>query len=282
MRRLRNLLVCGLIARDLEGRADLNEVVTAMTGFADFAIRTHVDAIMAEMVALHGMPVGEESGEEQALMVLAMGKQGGGDSVSSDIDLIFVYRSMATRSHRPGQRSLSNHEFSFAWQETVAALAEITQDGFTFRVDMALRPNGNSGPLAASLGMVEQYLIVQGREWERYAWVKARAVTGKPEDIASLDAIVRPFVFRRYLDFGVIDAIRTMHGQIRAEVTPPGTAHPDRSNNVKRAAAASAKSSSWPGIPVDTRRARRRAARALHARHLAQGGRQRLPGTADC
>jgi glutamate-ammonia-ligase adenylyltransferase len=98
---------------------------------------------------------------------------------------------------------------------------------------MALRPNGASGPLVASLNMVEEYLIVQGREWERYAWVKARAVTGTAADIAALDAIVRPFVFRRYLDFGVIDAIRTMHGQIRAEVERQERLHPDRSNNVK-------------------------------------------------
>jgi glutamate-ammonia-ligase adenylyltransferase len=98
---------------------------------------------------------------------------------------------------------------------------------------MALRPNGNSGPLVASLNMVEEYLIVQGREWERYAWVKARAVTGSADDIAALDAIVRPFVFRRYLDFGVIDAIRTMHAQIRAEVDRQERLHPDRSNNVK-------------------------------------------------
>jgi glutamate-ammonia-ligase adenylyltransferase len=98
---------------------------------------------------------------------------------------------------------------------------------------MALRPNGKSGPLAASLNMVEDYLIVQGREWERYAWVKARAVTGDPLDIAALDAIVRPFVFRRYLDFGVIDAIRTMHAQIRAEVNRQERLHPERSHNVK-------------------------------------------------
>jgi glutamate-ammonia-ligase adenylyltransferase len=98
---------------------------------------------------------------------------------------------------------------------------------------MALRPNGKSGPLAASLNMVEEYLIVQGREWERYAWVKARAVTGEPDDIAALDAIVRPFVFRRYLDFGVIDAIRNMHAQIRAEVKRQERQHPERSHNVK-------------------------------------------------
>ncbi|HEU4843990.1 MAG TPA: bifunctional [glutamate--ammonia ligase]-adenylyl-L-tyrosine phosphorylase/[glutamate--ammonia-ligase] adenylyltransferase [Burkholderiaceae bacterium] len=236
MRRLRNLLVCGLIRRDLEGRADLDEVVTAMTGFADFAIRAHLAELDREMRAAHGVPTGHDSGDVQQLMVLAMGKQGGGElNVSSDIDLIFVYPEDGdTVASAPGQRSLSNHEYFIRLgKKLIAALSEITEDGYTFRVDMALRPNGASGPLAASLGMVEQYLIVQGREWERYAWVKARAVTGRDEDIAALDAIVRPFCFRRYLDFGVIEAIRTMHAQIRAEVNRQERLHPDRSNNVK-------------------------------------------------
>jgi len=236
MRRLRNLLVCALIERDLEGRADLAEVVEAMTRFADFAIARHLDALDAEMRAAHGIPTGHDSGLPQQLMVLAMGKQGGGElNVSSDIDLIFVYAEDGdTVATAAGQRSLSNHEYFIRLgKKLIAALSEITEDGYTFRVDMALRPNGGSGPLAASLSMVEQYLIVQGREWERYAWVKARAVTGRAEDIAALDAIVRPFVFRRYLDFGVIDAIRNMHAQIRAEVNRQERLHPDRSNNVK-------------------------------------------------
>ncbi|WP_027866904.1 bifunctional [glutamate--ammonia ligase]-adenylyl-L-tyrosine phosphorylase/[glutamate--ammonia-ligase] adenylyltransferase [Massilia alkalitolerans] len=235
MRRLRNLLVCGLIRRDLDGLADLDEVVTAMTRFADFAIRTHTEALGAELVAAHGMPLGEESGRPQQLMVLSMGKGGGGElNVSSDIDLIFVYPEDGETAAGPGQRQLSNHEFFVRLgRRLIAALSEIIEDGFTFRVDMALRPNGNSGPLAASLAMVEEYLIVQGREWERYAWVKARAVTGDAEDIAALDAIVRPFVFRRYLDFGVIDAIRNMHAQIRAEVKRQERLHPERSHNVK-------------------------------------------------
>jgi glutamate-ammonia-ligase adenylyltransferase len=235
MRRLRNLLVAALIRRDLEGLADLDEVVTAMTGFADFAIRAHVAELMDEMVAAHGMPVGAESGRPQQLIVLAMGKQGGGElNVSSDIDLIFAYPEDGETAAQAGQRQLSNHEFFVRLgRKLIAALSEITEDGFTFRVDMALRPNGKSGPLAASLAMVEEYLIVQGREWERYAWVKARAVTGEPADIAALDAIVRPFVFRRYLDFGVIDAIRNMHAQIRAEVGRQERLHPERTNNVK-------------------------------------------------
>ena len=235
MRRLRNLLLAGLIRRDLEGQADLDEVVTAMTGLADFAIRTHLADLMAEMVAAHGTPVGAESGRPQEMMVLAMGKQGGGElNVSSDIDLIFVYPEDGETDAQPHQRGLSNHEFFVRLgRRLIGALSEVIEDGFTFRVDMALRPNGKSGPLAASLNMVEEYLIVQGREWERYAWVKARAVTGNEEDTAALDAIVRPFVFRRYLDFGVIDAIRNMHAQIRAEVNRQERLHPDRSNNVK-------------------------------------------------
>ncbi|HEX8612026.1 MAG TPA: bifunctional [glutamate--ammonia ligase]-adenylyl-L-tyrosine phosphorylase/[glutamate--ammonia-ligase] adenylyltransferase [Telluria sp.] len=235
MRRLRNLLVSSLIQRDLDGQADLAEVVATMTAFADFAIHTHLAALMAEQVASHGMPVGYESGLPQEMIVLAMGKQGGGElNVSSDIDLIFVYPEDGDTAAGAGQRQLSNHEF-FArlGKKLIAALSEITEDGFTFRVDMALRPNGNSGPLVASLNMVEEYLIVQGREWERYAWVKARAVTGTADDIAALEAIVHPFVYRRYLDFGVIDAIRTMHAQIRAEVDRQERLHPDRSNNVK-------------------------------------------------
>lgn len=235
MRRVRNLLVSTIIARDLGGQAGLDEVVSAMTAFADFAIQTHVARLSEELVASHGMPVGEESGRPQHLIVLAMGKQGGGElNVSSDIDLIFVYPEDGDTAAGPGQRQLSNHEFFVRLGRRLsAALSEVIEDGFTFRVDMALRPNGKSGPLAASLGMVEEYLIVQGREWERYAWVKARAVTGDPEDIAALDAIVRPFVFRRYLDFGVIDAIRNMHAQIRAEVKRQERLHPERSHNVK-------------------------------------------------
>nr|WP_198979911.1 bifunctional [glutamate--ammonia ligase]-adenylyl-L-tyrosine phosphorylase/[glutamate--ammonia-ligase] adenylyltransferase [Herbaspirillum sp. ASV7] len=235
MRRLRNLVVCTLITRDLDGRADLAEVVATMTGFADFAVQTHLAALMQEQTALYGQPIGEESGRVQEMIVLGMGKLGGGElNVSSDIDLIFVYPEDGDTRAENGQKSLSNHEFFVRLgKKLIGALAEITEDGFTFRVDMALRPNGNSGPLVASFNMVEEYLVRQGREWERYAWTKARALTGTTEDIATLEAISRPFIFRRYLDYGSIDALRSMHGQIRAEVKRQEALHPDRSNNVK-------------------------------------------------
>jgi len=236
MRRLRNLVVTTLITRDLEGSADLAEVVETMTALADFAIRTHLNALQRELVTLYGTPVGAESGAPQELIVLGMGKLGGRElNVSSDIDLIFVYAEDGeTRVDAPEQRQLSNHEFfTRLGKKLIAALSELTEDGFTFRVDMALRPNGASGPLVASFGMLEEYFLVQGREWERYAWIKARAVTGTAGDLANLESLVAPFVYRRYLDFGAIDAIRNMHAQIRAEVTRQEARHPERSNNVK-------------------------------------------------
>lgn len=236
MRRVRNLVVATLIERDLSGRADLTEVLATISSFADFAVQTHVAAISAEMAQAHGVPIGAESGAPQELVVLGMGKLGGGElNVSSDIDLIFTYpEGGETQTNSPEQRSLSNHEFfTRVGKKLIGAISEITEDGFTFRVDMALRPNGASGPLAASFGMIEEYLIVQGREWERYAWVKARAITGRASDIATLEQIIKPFVYRRYLDFGAIEALRNMHAQIRAEVMRQELRHPGRANNVK-------------------------------------------------
>lgn len=236
MRRLRNLLIAGIITRDLSGRASLDEVLSAISGFAEFAIRTHLDNLYQQMCARHGIPMGEESGLRQHLMVIGMGKLGGAElNVSSDIDLIFIYpEGGETLTTEPDQHSLSNHEFFVKLgKKLIADIGEVTEEGFSFRVDMALRPNGNSGPLAASLNMLEEYLMIQGREWERYAWVKARALTGQAADIANLETIVRPFVYRRYLDFGSIDALRSMHAQIRAEVIRQETRHPERTTNVK-------------------------------------------------
>lgn len=236
MRRLRNLLVCAIAMRDVSGRADLAEVVDAISGFADFAVRTHLADLYGAMTDAHGVPTGEESGRPQQMIVVGMGKLGGGElNVSSDIDLIFLYpEGGETVTQRDDQRPLSNHEFfTRLGRKLIADIAEITEDGFSFRVDMALRPNGASGPLAASFAMLEDYLLVQGREWERYAWVKARALTGDPADIAQLERLVTPFVYRRYLDFGAINALRNMHAQIRAEVVRQETRHPERDVNVK-------------------------------------------------
>ncbi len=231
LRRVRGLLFAAIVERDVGGQADLAEVLAAISRFADFAVQKALADQHAAMCELHGVPIGEESGRPQQMIVIGMGKLGGHElNVSSDIDLIFLYPEGGdTRTERDDQRPLSNHEFFVRLgKRLIAQLAEITEDGYCFRVDMALRPNGASGPLAASFAMLEEYLLVQGREWERYAWVKARAMTGDAEDIAYLDKLVQPFVYRRYLDYGAIHALRGMHAQIRAEVVRQDTRHPGR------------------------------------------------------
>ncbi|MGN0919092.1 MAG: bifunctional [glutamate--ammonia ligase]-adenylyl-L-tyrosine phosphorylase/[glutamate--ammonia-ligase] adenylyltransferase [Oxalobacter sp.] len=237
MRRLRNLVICAIINRDISGKADLSEIVETMTLFAEFTVQILLESLYKEMMDAHGMPIGAQSGKRQEVIVLGMGKLGGRElNVSSDIDLIFVYpeNGETVPTHEGRQRLLSNQEFFIRLgRRLIAAISEIEENGFIFRVDMALRPNGNSGPLAVSFSMVEQYFIVQGREWERYAWIKARAITGNSEDIATLRTIAFPFVYRKYLDFGVIESIRSLHQQIRADVIRRERMHPEHSNDVK-------------------------------------------------
>jgi glutamate-ammonia-ligase adenylyltransferase len=144
-----------------------------------------------------------------------MGKLGGEElNVSSDIDLVFAF---PEDGGTDGPRPISNQEFfTRLARRLVAALAELTADGFVFRVDTRLRPNGESGPLVASFDMIEEYFYSQGREWERYAWVKARTIAGDRN--AALMALVDPFVYRRHLDFSALESLRALHSQVRQEV----------------------------------------------------------------
>jgi glutamate-ammonia-ligase adenylyltransferase len=149
------------------------------------------------------------------LTAVAMGKLGGRElNVSSDIDLIFLY---PEEGETEGRQPLSHHEFFIRLgKQLINALGQNTNEGYVFRVDMRLRPWGEAGPLAMSYAMLEQYLMAQGRAWERYAWIKARPVSGNRH--AELLTLIRPFVFRKYLDFGAFAAIRELHTQIRREV----------------------------------------------------------------
>ena len=187
LRRLRERVLLRVMARDLAGLADLDEVCTTMSDLAELAIAAALD--------------------DQDLVVVAMGKLGGRElNVSSDIDLIFVH---------PG--GLEDQErYERAGRRLIRLLAATTEDGFVFRVDMRLRPYGDSGPLACSLDFLETYFIAQGREWERYAWIKARALTGACHE--ELFRVVRPFVFRKYLDYATLGAMRELHAEVRREV----------------------------------------------------------------
>ncbi|MCZ7563540.1 MAG: bifunctional [glutamate--ammonia ligase]-adenylyl-L-tyrosine phosphorylase/[glutamate--ammonia-ligase] adenylyltransferase [Burkholderiales bacterium] len=213
LRRLRQRVMLRLAARDLSGRAPLAEVVATMSDLAEVALRAAHRIHTEQLEAALGVPRG--AGGRQELIVVGMGKLGGRElNVSSDVDLVFVY---PEEGEVAGARELSNHEFfTRLGRKIIGALAEITSEGQVFRVDMRLRPWGDGGPLACSFDALEQYFITQGREWERYAWIKARAVAGTRAD--ELRAVVRPFVFRKYLDFASISAVRSLHAQIRREV----------------------------------------------------------------
>ncbi len=228
LRRLRKRVMLHLISRDLGGLCGLPEVMQGMTALAELAVRRAHELTMRAMVALHGRPVGAESSAPQELLVIGMGKLGGGElNVSSDIDLIFVY---PEDGETDGARALSNHEFfSRMGRKLIALINDLTADGYVFRVDMRLRPYGDSGPLAMSFAALEEYLVAQGREWERYAWIKARVISPERSDYTTeLEKLAQPFVFRKYLDYGAFDSMRKLHAQIRAEV-----ARRDRHHNIK-------------------------------------------------
>ncbi len=220
LRHLRRYVMATIIVRDTARLADLAEVTASITLLADFAIVQALAFAHRYYADLYGEPIGAYSGQPQQMTVVAMGKMGGYElNVSSDIDLIFVYPEAGDTD---GARSKSNQEFfTKVGQKLIALLNDSTADGQVFRVDMRLRPNGDSGALVLSETALEQYLITQGREWERYAWIKGRVVSAGANDI---DNLVRPFVYRKYLDFNAYEAMRDLHRQIRQEVTKKGMA----------------------------------------------------------
>ncbi|MGD9599458.1 MAG: bifunctional [glutamate--ammonia ligase]-adenylyl-L-tyrosine phosphorylase/[glutamate--ammonia-ligase] adenylyltransferase [Steroidobacteraceae bacterium] len=202
--------------RDLAGWADLDETLAALSAFADAAVGSASDFATRSLAARFGTPRSEE-GIAQPPVVVGMGKLGGGElNFSSDIDLVFLY---PEHGETDGARRIANEEyFTRHGQLLIRLLDARTVDGFVFRIDMRLRPFGDSGPLAAGFASFEDYLLRHGRAWERYAWVKARAITA-PEAYAEIRAnAVRPFVYRRYLDFGVFESLREMKGLIEREV----------------------------------------------------------------
>jgi glutamate-ammonia-ligase adenylyltransferase len=214
LRRLRQRVLLGTLLRDLTGRANLTEVCAAMTRLAEMAIAAAVDLHHRRLVEAHGEPIGADSGSPQRLVVVGMGKLGGGElNVSSDVDLVFVYPEDGVTT---GPKTLANQEFfDRLGRHVIAALADVTADGFVFRVDMRLRPYGASGPLSSSFPALEQYLVSQGRTWERYAWLKARPLTGDRR--IELEQLISPFVFRKYLDFDAYNGLRDVHREIREQ-----------------------------------------------------------------
>ncbi len=224
LRRLRRREMVRIAWRDIAGLADLEQTMGDLSALAEACIRGALDRLHVWAQADWGTPMGAESGAAQHLVVLGMGKLGARElNFSSDIDLIFAYPEAGHTEG--GRRRLSNEEyFTRLGRSLIQALDDNTADGFVFRVDMRLRPFGDSGALALSFAAMENYYQVHGRDWERYALIKARPVAGRLDDGERLMGLLQPFVYRRYLDYGTFAALREMKAMVAAEVRRKGLA----------------------------------------------------------
>lgn len=218
LRRFRRREMLRIIWRDLNQLAELEETTLDLSMLASACIDTAINILHPHFVHKYGEPIGETSQIPQRLVVIGMGKLGAYElNLSSDIDLIFAFPEAGQTNS--SQHSISNQEFfSQLGKALIRVIDSRTVDGFVFRVDMRLRPNGQSGPLVLNFTAMEDYYQQHGREWERYAMVKARAVAGDIVAGQLLLKSLRPFVYRRYLDFGAIDALREMKKLIEQQV----------------------------------------------------------------
>ena len=226
LRRFRNAEMARIAFRDLAGWSTLDETLFDLSGLADACLQAALDFHHSRLCERYGIPV-DSRGNPQRLIVLGMGKLGGGElNFSSDIDLIFAYRDDGTL---PDRKETSHQEFfTRLAQALVKALDAVTEDGFVFRVDTRLRPFGESGPLVMSFDALENYYQAQAREWERYAMIKARPVAGDLQAGAELLHFLQPFVYRRYIDFRAFGELRELKRKINQELQ-----RKDRADNVK-------------------------------------------------
>lgn len=231
LRQFRRRHMVRIAWRDLTAWADTRETLADLSNLADACIVFAHDSAYKDLTLRHGVPHGAESDTPQSLVILGMGKLGGRElNYSSDIDLVFVYpEDGETRKQAGNERVIENAEFFLRLgQRVINLLANKTADGFVYRVDMRLRPFGESGRMAISFDSFEDYLQQHGRDWERYAYVKARPITNVAHHRELYENVIRPFVYRRYLDFGVFESLREMKELIAREV-----ARRDLADNVK-------------------------------------------------
>jgi len=235
LRVARQLTLERLAVLDVEEGAPLADITRAMTELAEATLDLALAQALAEQDARHGAPR-DGDGDRIDFWIVGMGKLGARElNVSSDIDLVYLYES---EGQTDGARPISAHEyFAQVARSLYTLIGEVTDDGFVFRVDLALRPNGNSGPIAVSLAMLEEYLQAHGREWERFAWLKSRVVAPRASvesgRATPLKSLVTAFVYRRYLDYGVFEGLRQLHLKVRDEAQRRAAGRPERANDVK-------------------------------------------------
>ncbi len=208
---------------DISGEATVEETLLNLSSLADHCVQFALNTIESIFHSRYGIPM-TQAGKAQSLFVIAMGKLGGRElNFSSDIDLIFAY---PVAGEFAGDKGLSYAVyFERMAQALIKVLHTVTAQGFVFRIDMRLRPYGNSGPLVMTLDAMEEYYQNQGRNWERYALIKARIIAGDREAGQSFLQLIRPFVYRRYLDYDAFESLREMHSMIKSEVRRKGMEH---------------------------------------------------------
>ncbi len=237
LRMLRQLVMERLVVLDCEQHASLDVITRAVTELGEFTLDAAFKEAQTQLDGSYGMPT-TPSGERATLWIIGMGKFGARElNVSSDIDLIYVYDEDGETTGLPdGRGRISNHDyFARAVKLIYTLIGDTTEHGFVFRMDLALRPNGNSGPSVVSRQALEEYFLVQGREWERFAWLKSRVVApfNAKANAFELRDTVLPFVFRRYLDYSVFESLRVLHQQIRKHSITQSAGRPERANDVK-------------------------------------------------
>ncbi|MDO6746355.1 bifunctional [glutamate--ammonia ligase]-adenylyl-L-tyrosine phosphorylase/[glutamate--ammonia-ligase] adenylyltransferase [Gilvimarinus sp. 1_MG-2023] len=225
LRRSRNRAMVRIIWRDFTRLADTEQTTSELSRLADTLIQGSLNWHYRALAARFGEPKGRHSGDTQAMVVLGMGKLGALElNVSSDIDLIFAYPEAGETNGE--RKNLTNQEFFVRLgQKLIQSLDTQTADGFVFRVDMRLRPHGQSGALVQNFDALEGYYQSQGRDWERYAMIKARPVAWTAGGEAACDELMNmlaPFTYRQYVDFGAIEALRDMKGLINRQVQRKG------------------------------------------------------------
>ena len=235
LRVVRQLVLERLAVLDIEEGASLEDVTATMTALAEATLEIALGQALADADARYGAPL-DANGRGIEFWIVGMGKLGARElNVSSDIDLIYVYEDDG-QTQGPSVVSAQEY-FGKVARSLYLLIGDSTEDGFVFRVDLALRPNGNSGPPVISLAALEEYFQVQGREWERFAWLKSRVVAPRAAVTSgralALRSLVTPFVYRRYLDYGVFEGLRQLHAKIREEAQRRAAGRPERSNDVK-------------------------------------------------
>ena len=229
LRRFRNYQMARIVWRDLAGLSGLAETFADLTALAEFCLDAALAAHRERLVERHGEPL-DEAGEVQHLAVIGLGKFGGGElNLSSDIDLMFCFGASGETHGGPLRAIATDQFFIRQARGVIATLSDVTPEGFCFRVDTRLRPFGEASPLCTSLAALEQYYQREGRDWERYALIKARPVAGNRALGEELMHLVRPFVYRRYIDFSAVEALQEMHASVREDAK-----RRDRLDDIKR------------------------------------------------